>query len=177
MSRLACGLALALMTVVGCQQDSTSSSSSTTPSTSATIGTTTTAKAPATETSTAPATPASSAKPAGRLTASGLRIEDLQEGTGAMAEKGRHIEVHYTGWLADGSKFSSSRDSGRPYPFTLGAAEVIPGWDEGIPGMKIGGKRRLTIPPQLAYGSQGTPGGPIPPNATLVFEIELIDVK
>ena len=176
MSRLSCGFALALLTVVGCQQGSTSSSSSTT-SSSATAGTPATVKASATETSTTTPTPATSAKAAGRVTASGLRIEEIQEGTGAMAEKGRHVEVHYTGWLTDGTKFDSSRDSGKPYPFTLGAAEVIAGWDEGIPGMKIGGKRRLTIPPQLAYGSQGTPGGPIPPNATLVFEIELIDVK
>ena len=178
MFRFACAFAFAALTLVGCQQSSTTTTSSTTSSSATATSSADGGKAPAAAEAPA-ATPsqASGAQPAGRTTASGLQIQDLKEGTGAMAEKGRHVVVHYTGWLTNGTKFSSSLDSGRPYPFTLGAGEVIAGWDEGIVGMRIGGKRRLTIPPQLAYGSQGTPGGPIPANATLVFEVELIDAK
>ena len=172
MSRLACALALAALAVVGCQQGSTTSSSTSTTSSSATATPSAEAeKAPVA--SEAPAT----ALPAGRTTASGLQIQEIQEGTGALAENGKRVSVHYTGRLTDGTQFDTSLDKGTPYQFTLGNREVIAGWDEGIAGMRIGGKRRLTIPPQLAYGSQGTPGGPIPPNATLVFEVELMDVK
>jgi FKBP-type peptidyl-prolyl cis-trans isomerase len=95
-------------------------------------------------------------------------------GTGATAVAGDVLTVHYTGWLADGTKFDSSYDRGQPYPFRLGAGEVIRGWDEGLPGTKVGGKRRLIIPPSLAYGSAGR--GPIPPNATLRFEVDLISI-
>ena len=100
--------------------------------------------------------------------------EDLVVGTGATAVAGDSLTVNYIGWLADGTKFDSSYDRGQPYPFRLGAGEVIKGWDEGIPGMKVGGKRRLVIPPSLAYGSAGR--GSIPPNATLKFEVDLVSI-
>ncbi|WP_424034868.1 FKBP-type peptidyl-prolyl cis-trans isomerase [Neisseria bacilliformis] len=104
-----------------------------------------------------------------------LIIEDIRTGSGATAEKGRCIAVHYTGRLADGGKFDSSLDRGEPFEFKLGAGQVIRGWDEGFAGMKEGGKRVLTIPPEMGYGARGA-GGVIPPNATLVFEVELLKV-
>ena len=104
-----------------------------------------------------------------------LIIEDIETGSGAEAEKGRRISVHYTGRLADGSKFDSSLDRGQPFEFKLGAGQVIRGWDEGFAGMKEGGRRKLTIPPEMGYGARGA-GGVIPPNATLVFEVELLKV-
>lgn len=106
-----------------------------------------------------------------------MEIEDLVVGTGAEATVGKVISVHYTGTLTDGTKFDSSKDRGEPFEFTLGAGQVIQGWDKGFEGMKIGGKRKLTIPASLGYGEAGTPGGPIPPNATLIFEVELLGVK
>lgn len=113
-------------------------------------------------------------------TASGLVYEDLKVGAGAVAVAGKTVSVHYTGWLqtngAKGAKFDSSVDRGKPFDFPLGAGRVIKGWDEGVAGMKIGGKRVLTIPPQLGYGARGA-GGAIPPNATLIFEVELLGVK
>src|SRR5436305_14796209 len=102
--------------------------------------------------------------------------EDMTVGTGAEAKTGQKVSVHYTGWLTDGKKFDSSKDRGQPFSFPLGGGRVIKGWDEGVQGMKVGGVRRLTIPPQLGYGASGA-GGVIPPNATLVFEVELLDVK
>jgi len=108
-------------------------------------------------------------------TPSGLQYRDDQVGTGAEAKPGDHVAVHYTGTLMDGTKFDSSRDRGKPFQFGLGAGMVIRGWDEGVAGMKVGGKRTLLIPPELGYGSRGA-GGVIPPNATLVFEVELMAV-
>jgi FKBP-type peptidyl-prolyl cis-trans isomerase len=105
-----------------------------------------------------------------------LKSEDLTPGTGAEAAKGDTVDVHYTGWLTDGKKFDSSKDRGRPFSFTLGAGQVIQGWDEGVKGMKVGGVRKLTIPPEMGYGSRGA-AGVIPPNAELVFEVELLKVK
>lgn len=109
-------------------------------------------------------------------TASGLGIEELVEGQGAEALAGHDVVVHYTGWLTDGRQFDSSVVRGEPFEFSLGARQVIAGWDEGVQGMKIGGKRKLTIPPQLGYGARGA-GGVIPPNATLVFEVELLAIR
>ena len=103
-----------------------------------------------------------------------LVIDDLVIGTGATAAVGDTVSVNYVGTFTNGTKFDSSYDRGQPYPFRIGAGQVIAGWDQGVPGMKVGGKRRLTIPPSLAYGSQGN--GPIPPNATLIFEIELLSI-
>jgi len=105
-----------------------------------------------------------------------LKIEDLAEGTGDGAVAGDTVSVHYTGWLTDGTKFDSSLDSGQPFEFGLGQGEVIQGWDEGVAGMKVGGKRKLVIPPAMGYGDAGA-GGVIPPNATLVFEVELLAIK
>ena len=104
-----------------------------------------------------------------------LVIEDLVVGTGREAKKGDAVEVHYTGWLTDGKKFDSSVGRG-PFSFDLGAGQVIAGWDRGVAGMKVGGKRKLTVPPELGYGSRGFPGV-IPPQATLVFEVELLGVR
>src|SRR5256885_2254324 len=103
---------------------------------------------------------------------SGLMIEDLVVGTGDAANAGQKVSVHYTGWTTDGKKFDSSKDRGQAFMFSLGRGEVIRGWDEGVAGMKVGGKRKLTIPPDLGYGSRGA-GGAIPPNATLLFEVGL----
>jgi FKBP-type peptidyl-prolyl cis-trans isomerase FkpA len=113
---------------------------------------------------------------AATTTASGLIIEELVAGHGAEAVAGRYVTVHYTGWLTDGSRFDSSKDRGDPFEFPLGAGHVIKGWDEGVQGMKIGGTRKLTIPAHLGYGARGA-GGVIPPDATLVFEVELLGVE
>jgi FKBP-type peptidyl-prolyl cis-trans isomerase FkpA len=111
-----------------------------------------------------------------KITDSGLKYEDLVEGEGAVAEAGQTVTVHYTGWLTDGSKFDSSLDRDQPFQFRLGKGQVIRGWDEGVQGMKIGGKRKLTIPSQLGYGAAGA-GGVIPANATLVFDVELLELS
>ena len=107
---------------------------------------------------------------------SGLKYVDLKVGDGAVAEEGVTATVHYTGWLTNGTKFDSSVDRNQPFEFKLGAGQVIRGWDEGVKGMRTGGKRKLTIPPELGYGERGA-GSSIPPNSTLVFEVELLGVK
>lgn len=108
-------------------------------------------------------------------TASGLQIEDIIVGSGPVAASGQHLIVHYTGWLADGKKFDSSVDRNEPFRFALDGRHVIAGWEEGIPGMSVGGTRRLTIPADLAYGARGA-GKLIPPHATIIFQIELLDI-
>ncbi len=105
-----------------------------------------------------------------------MNVEELKVGTGAEAAAGQTVSVHYTGTLTDGSKFDSSLDRGKPFSFRLGAGQVIKGWDQGVAGMRVGGERRLTIPPELAYGTRGFPPV-IPPNSTLVFVVQLLDVK
>jgi peptidylprolyl isomerase len=113
--------------------------------------------------------------------ADGLKYIDTQVGTGAEAQKGYIVQVQYTGWIYrngnKGAKFDSSLDRGKPFTFTLGKKEVIDGWDEGVAGMKVGGKRTLIIPPNLAYGATGGAGGVIPPNATLIFDVELVSAR
>jgi len=109
-------------------------------------------------------------------TASGLEYWDIKVGTGAVAQSGQHVKVDYTGWLTNGKKFDSSVGTGKPFDFLLGGGQVIKGWDEGVAGMKVGGKRQLRIPADLAYGQKGYPGV-IPPNSTLVFDVQLVDVK
>jgi len=137
------------------------------------------ATAPAQQTGASKAAPDTSAptKVTGKwhTAADGLKYADIKEGAGAVAKPGNKVKVHYTGWLTSGKKFDSSVDRGEPFPFTLGAGQVIKGWDEGVAGMKVGGKRQLQIPPELAYGSRGA-AGVIPPNATLIFDVELLGV-
>ena len=106
----------------------------------------------------------------------GVKSTDLKVGEGPAAKKGDILRVHYTGWLADGTKFDSSLEGKKPFEFSLGFGHVIKGWDQGVPGMKVGGKRRLVIPPELAYGKKGA-GRDIPPDAELTFEIELLEIK
>jgi peptidylprolyl isomerase len=117
-----------------------------------------------------------SVKGAPTKTPDGLEYWDIKVGTGPTAEKGQTVKVHYTGWLTNGKKFDSSVDRGEPFEFKLGAGDVIKGWDEGVAGMKVGGKRQLKIPPELGYGAAGA-GGVIPPNATLIFDVELLGVQ
>jgi FKBP-type peptidyl-prolyl cis-trans isomerase len=112
----------------------------------------------------------------GMKTPSGLAYWDIRVGTGEVAKEGSHVRVHYTGWLTNGKKFDSSVDAGKPFDFTIGNGEVIKGWEEGITGMRVGGKRQLRIPPDLAYGAEGSPPD-IPPNATLIFDVQLLGVQ
>jgi len=169
--RFAIPAAMLILALAGCQNEKTS-----TPSTSSTPETTTDAASGA-----APAmTEESQASPAPAADEvslpGGLKVQDIVVGTGAEAKDGMKVSVHYTGWLTDGTKFDSSLDRGQPFPFTLGTGAVIKGWDQGVKGMRVGGKRRLTIPPDLAYGERGYPPV-IPPNAPLVFEVELLGVN
>ena len=127
-------------------------------------------KQPAGEAKVAAALPANAVK-----TSSGLSYVDMTVGTGPSPTAGKPVKVHYTGWLENGTKFDSSVDRGEPFVFTIGAGQVIPGWDEGVMSMKMGGKRKLIVPPELGYGAAGA-GGVIPPNAVLIFEVELLDV-
>ncbi|MEP0827877.1 MAG: FKBP-type peptidyl-prolyl cis-trans isomerase [bacterium] len=110
-------------------------------------------------------------------TETGLKYVDLKVGTGASPKKGDKVSVHYTGWLLDGKKFDSSVDRGQPFEFNIGTGQVIKGWDEGVMSMKVGGKRKLIIPPDLAYGQRAVGGGLIPANSTLIFEVELLGIK
>jgi FKBP-type peptidyl-prolyl cis-trans isomerase len=112
----------------------------------------------------------------GVKTDSGLQYWEIRVGPGEAAKEGSHVRVHYTGWLTTGKKFDSSVDAGKPFDFTIGNGEVIKGWEEGVAGMKVGGKRQLRIPPELAYGAEGSPPT-IPPNATLIFDIQLLGVQ
>ncbi len=112
-----------------------------------------------------------------KTTASGVKYWDIKVGTGAVATRGQSVTVHYTGWLENGKKFDSSVDRGEPFTFRLGAHEVITGWDEGVAGMKVGGKRQLKIPPAAGYGSRNVGNGLIPPNSTLIFDVELLKVQ
>jgi FKBP-type peptidyl-prolyl cis-trans isomerase len=131
-------------------------------------------------TPTAPATQGAGGPPAvsgtPTVTTDGLQIIDVVVGTGASAEPGQTVEVNYTGWLADGTKFDSSLDRNQTFSFVLGAGRVIAGWDEGVAGMKVGGERRLIIPPELAYGANGSPPV-IPANATLTFDVQLVSIQ
>jgi FKBP-type peptidyl-prolyl cis-trans isomerase len=111
----------------------------------------------------------------GTKTADGLQYWDIKVGTGQTAKEGDHVKVHYTGWLTTGKKFDSSVDAHQPFDFNLGKGDVIKGWDEGVAGMKVGGKRQLRIPPDLGYGAAGSPGA-IPPNATLIFDVQLLAI-
>jgi peptidylprolyl isomerase len=122
-----------------------------------------------------PATAPTTEKKEMTTTDSGLQYTDLVEGTGTSPEKGKTVTVHYTGTLQDGTKFDSSRDRGDPFKFKIGVGQVIKGWDEGVASMKVGGRRQLVVPPELGYGSRGI--GPIPPNSTLVFDVELLGVN
>ena len=120
--------------------------------------------------------PAPSPTPAEIVTPSGLRYRELAVGTGAEAKAGKVVEVLYTGWLEDRTRFDASLDPNHPFTFRIGIDDVIQGWHQGIAGMKVGGKRRLVVPPELGYGQKGV-GGIVPPNATLVFEVELVNVR
>ena len=174
MSKHAIILALAAaLFLAGCNETTQKSESAS--STSGTATTTTPAVTPAT-TDAAPGGDAAGGKV--HKLASGLQYEDMVVGSGKMAEPGMNVSVHYTGWLTDAAKtkFDSSLDRGQPFQFQLGGGQVIQGWDEGVKGMRIGGKRKLTIPSELGYGSRGA-SGVIPPNATLIFDVELLDVK
>jgi len=111
-----------------------------------------------------------------QILASGLRVTDIEVGSGPEAVAGQTVVVHYRGTLENGKQFDASYDRGKPFTFPLGRGQVIKGWDEGVQGMKVGGKRKLVIPPELGYGTRGA-GGVIPPNATLIFEVELLDIK
>jgi len=124
----------------------------------------------------APAATSATASKDAAAPAGDLKIEDLKVGTGAEAVAGKKVTVHYTGTLTDGKKFDSSVDRKQPFTFNLGAGEVIQGWDKGVAGMKVGGKRKLTVPPNLGYGERGA-GNVIPPNATLIFDVELLKVE
>jgi FKBP-type peptidyl-prolyl cis-trans isomerase FkpA len=149
------------LSLLGCTKNSSTENPNSGGTTSTATNTTQSANMTA-----APTTPAST---------DALKIEDVKVGTGTEATSGKTVTVNYTGWLTNGTKFDSSLDRNQPFKFRLGGGQVIAGWDQGVAGMKIGGKRKLTIPPNLGYGARGV--GPIPPNSTLVFEVDLLGVE
>ncbi len=170
--------ALLLPGLCGCGPKETADTETATPPPATTAAPVTAAPPVDTATATTPPGPAKSPGSGKVITTNtGLKYEEVKVGTGALARAGKTVKVHYTGTLTDGTKFDSSRDRGEPIAFPLGAGQVIPGWDEGIAGMKVGGKRKLTIPAKLAYGDSPPPGAPIPPGATLLFDVELMDVS
>jgi len=180
-------LAATLFAAAGCQETSTTGTSTTSSSAGASSTPAGGAATPAATSETPPATPAADLTAAeksmeialtGDRTAT-LRYTDLRVGNGSIAGAGKVAMVHYTGWLTDGTKFDSSLDRGQPYQFRIGDVPpaVIAGWDHGIRGMRVGGKRKLVIPPDLGYGARGAGGGVIPPNATLVFDVELVGLQ
>ncbi len=170
---IAATIALGLV-FAGCKAEnaSTGSAGQTTPSATASAGTAQATSGNGPNSTAAPDTTGATAKP---TSIPGLVVKDLKVGTGAEAVPGTTVTVNYTGWLTDGTKFDSSVDRNQPFDFQLGAGNVIPGWDKGVVGMKVGGKRKLTISPELGYGAAGA--GPIPPNSTLIFDVELLGVK
>jgi peptidylprolyl isomerase len=163
--------------MVGCPEEGVPKASTTAETTATPVVTSTAVTIPASPTASPTTTPTTSSS-SGKVitTPSGLKYEDLKVGTGATPKKGQTIAVQYTGTLENGTKFDSSRDRGVPFEFAIGTGQVIPGWDEGLSTMKVGGRRKLTIPPNLGYGAAGA-GGVIPPNATLLFDVELVGVK
>src|SRR5262245_54565715 len=175
-------LVAALLVNLGCRQSESKSSGTASGETQTTTSMSGSAPGPGTSSGSATGTgmsaTAKSDAPAGPVvtTASGLQYQDIVIGTGAEAKAGNTVSVHYTGWLTDGTQFDSSRNRGQPIEFQIGTPYIIQGWNEGITGMKVGGKRKLTIPPSIAYGADGRPPV-IPPNATLKFDIELMGVK
>lgn len=168
---LAAVMAVLMVALSGCTAAPAPQSSTAAPSTEAT------AQPSAEPTPTAEAEPNPATTPPSQPGDEKLNIKDIKKGKGDTAKSGMTVTVHYTGWLTNGTKFDSSVDRGQPFSFLLGTGQVIAGWDQGVAGMKVGGVRELTIPPSLGYGAQGTPGGPIPPNATLKFEVELLGVS
>ncbi|MFN8607287.1 MAG: FKBP-type peptidyl-prolyl cis-trans isomerase [Vulcanimicrobiota bacterium] len=184
-------LSLSFLSLVGCSSppppgnsETTSVSVQTTPAATAPAETPAGSPAPASATPSANETPVSAnsagfEKPIGKpvTTKSGLKYQLFKKGNGPEAKAGQLVSVHYTGRLTNGSKFDSSVDRGEPLEFPLGQGRVIRGWEEGVAGMKVGERRQLTIPPELGYGATGTPDGTIPPQATLIFDVELMGIK
>ncbi len=167
------GLISVCYLMVGCPEEGVPKASTTAETTSTPVATSTAVTIPASPTAT-PTSTTSSGKVI--TTPSGLKYEDLKVGTGATPKTGQTVSVQYTGTLENGTKFDSSRDRGVPFEFQIGTGQVIPGWDEGLSTMKVGGRRNLIVPPNLGYGAAGA-GGVIPPNATLIFDVELVGVK
>jgi len=163
---------LAGLAIMGCQQSGTTDQSATTSAAATTTGD----AAKSEPAATTPAATSGATEGQERTLQGGLKVTDIKVGSGPIAESGNTIAVHYTGWLMDGTKFDSSLDRGDPIVFQLGAGRVIKGWEEGVKGMRVGGKRKLVIPSSMGYGERGYPPV-IPPDATLQFEVELMDVK